>query len=121
MDTRPINAGCGSLNTGSEQSAANGTSGAGALAKLLGQLNLPTLSLIVLMGGGNLWATKSVSEEQRLDIFRAVRQIHELHDALEQFEGRQKQSLEGNAVLLRNQIQMLDNQTRMLQELKGKQ
>lgn len=82
----------------------NGTS---ALAKLLNQLNLPTLALILITGGGNWFATKSTSDEQRAIV---VRQVKDLHDALDDFEKRQKSVLE-------NQSRILDNQTRMLQEI----
>ena len=93
--------------------------GSTALAKLLNQLNVPTLAAIMLMGGGNFFATKTTSDEQRADILKAVREIHELHDALDDFEKRQKTMLDGNANLLRNQNQMLENQTRILEQLKS--
>ena len=93
--------------------------GSTALAKLLNQLNVPTLAAIMLMGGGNFFATKTTSDEQRADTLKAVREIHELHDALDDFEKRQKTMLDGNANLLRNQNQMLENQTRILEQLKN--
>ena len=82
----------------------NGGNATGGLAKILNQLNLPTLGMIMLMGGGNFFATKTSSEESRSDTLRAVREIHDLHAALDDFEERQKQ--------------ILNNQARMLEKLK---
>lgn len=77
------------------QLSANGSS---ALAKLLNQLNLPTLALILITGGGNWFATKSTSDEQRTIV---VRQVRDLHEALDDFEKRQKQILDNQAEILR--------------------
>jgi hypothetical protein len=77
------------------------------LAKFLNQLNGPTLIAIVAMGGGNFLATKTSSDEQRQVVFR---QIRDLHDALDEFEQRQKQ-------ILKNQTQMLENQAHMLEQI----
>jgi hypothetical protein len=88
----------------SEEPSENGSNATGALAKLLHQLNLPTLGMIMLMGGGNFFATKTTSDEQRGDILRAIREVHELHEALDDFEKRQKQAL--------------DNQNQILERLK---
>jgi hypothetical protein len=75
--------------------------GASALAKFLNQLNVPTLIAVVVMGGGNFFATKNSSEEQRQIVFR---QIKDLHEALDEFESRQKQVLKNQA----EQIQLLE-------------
>lgn len=94
------------------------------LAKLLNQLNLPTLAMILLMGGGNWFATKEDGRLTREDAQRVVNQIRDLHNALDGFESRQKdalakagQSIEAQGQLLRNQTTMLDNQHRVLTEL----
>lgn len=79
-----------------------------AITKLLGQLNLPTLATILLMGGSNFFATKSTSDEQRVDTLRAVSQIHDLHDAIDGFEKRQKSVLDNEAQILRNQQQLIE-------------
>lgn len=71
-------------------------------AKLLNQLNVPTLATVLLVGGSNFFTTKTTSEEQRAETLRAVREIHELHAALDDFEKRQKDLLEGQRV--QNQI-----------------
>lgn len=91
-----------------EPAAGGDKNGSNAMAKALTQLNLPTLAAIFLMGGGNFFTTKSTSEEQREDTLKAVREIHDLHAALDDFEKRQKALLEGNASLLRNQAQMFE-------------
>jgi ABC-type oligopeptide transport system ATPase subunit len=105
-----------------EVNSGNGTS---ALAKLLNQLNLPTLGLILLMGGGNWFTTKATSDEQRQEIHKAVRQINDLHDSITEFEVRQKdaiskanESLGNQAQMLRNQANMLNNQMAVLQQIK---
>lgn len=77
-----------------------------ALAKLLNQINLPTLAMILLMGGGNLFATKDDGRLTREEAQRVVSQVRDLHNALDEFEHRQKQMLD-------NQIDML----RKLQEI----
>jgi ABC-type oligopeptide transport system ATPase subunit len=94
-----------------EVNSGNGTS---ALAKLLNQLNLPTLGLILLMGGGNWFTTKATSDEQRGEIHKAVRQINDLHESISEFEGRQKDEIGKATESLNNQSQMLRNQTNML-------
>jgi phage host-nuclease inhibitor protein Gam len=84
------------------------------LAKILNRLNLPTLATILLMGGGNFFATKSSGDGQRQEIEKAIRQINDLHMALSEFETRQKEEIAKAQELINNQSQMLRNQTRML-------
>lgn len=84
------------------------------IAKMLGQLNMPTLIVILLSGGGNWFATKQTSDESRHETDRAITEIHELHKALIDFENRQKDTLSRTGEALTNQEQMLRNQTRML-------
>lgn len=88
--------------------------GSAALAKLLNQLNLPTLALILITGGSNWFATHSTSDEQRADISRAIRQVHDLHAELTEWEERQKQGLNNQKDILRS----LDNQSKILEQLK---
>lgn len=102
----------------------NGTT---ALASLLNQLNLPTLALILITGGGNWFATKATSDEQRADILKAVSQIHDLHESLDEFEQRQKETLikattalDNQNQLLRNQSMMISNQQQLISQLKFK-
>lgn len=94
--------------------ASNHTS---AIAKLLSQVNAPTLILILLTGGGNWFATQSTSTEQKEEIQAAIRQVKELHDALSQTESRQKEALENMAALLRGQTIMFNNQLEVLKKI----
>jgi cell division protein FtsB len=69
----------------------------GLLAMLLSSggdttVKLITLALVVVSGGSNLFATKSLSDQERLDRDRAIREIHELHDEFETAFKRQKQT-----------------------------
>lgn len=88
-----------------------------ALAKLLNQLNLPTLALILLTGGGNWFATQSTSTEQKEETQRAIAQINDLHDALRAFEARQKESLENQAQIIRAQQIAISNQLEVLKKI----
>jgi hypothetical protein len=97
--------------------------GGSPLAKVLNQLNLPTLAMILLMGGGNLLKTNQTSEE----MLRAIRQIDDLHDAVREFEARQKDALnkataalDNQNVLLRNQAMMISNQQQLISQIKGR-
>lgn len=78
-----------------------------ALAKLLNQLNLPTIGMIVLMGGGNWLQTKAGADFNAQEIERATREIHDLYPRLQEAIERQKKIQE-----------TLDNQGRMLEQLK---
>ena len=88
-----------------------------AVAKLLNQLNLPTLALILLTGGGNWFATKETGNEQREELGRAIRQIEDLHAALAQTEARQKEALENLASLMRGQTAVFSNQLEVLKKI----
>ena len=57
-----------------EEKSNNGSSSS-ALARMLNQLNLPTLALILLTGGGNFFATKGSSSETDRELQRAIDQI----------------------------------------------
>jgi hypothetical protein len=75
----------------------NSKNSSSALAKLLNQLNVPTLALILLTGGSNLFATKQAGDEGRAE---AIRQIRDLHNALDEFENRQKDILQNQTTIL---------------------
>ena len=90
-----------------QQSAPN-SNGSSALAKLLNQINLPTLAMILLMGGGNLFATKDDGRLTREEAQRVVSQVRDLHNALDEFEQRQKQMLDKEDDALRR-LQQLQN------------
>ena len=70
----------------------NGTSV--ALSKLLSQLNVPTLMAIFLMNGWGIQTTNSTSSQREEQIQIALRQIRELHDAIDDFEKRQKDEMQ---------------------------
>jgi hypothetical protein len=80
-------------------------------------LNWPTLVLILLTGGGNFFATQKNAGERQFEQEQALRQIHELHAGLDDFEARQKEELARIAEVLRNQNTMLSNQTKTLEQL----
>jgi hypothetical protein len=84
--------------------------GSSALAKLLNQLNLPTLALILLTGGGNWFATEKTSTDRGQQLDQAVRQIHDLHEALDETDKRQRTALN-------NQTQLLEHDSRLLTEV----
>lgn len=79
-------------------------------AKLLGQLNLPTLALILLTGGGNWFATEKNSSDRDSQFHQAFRQIGDLHDALDETEKRQRTAIQ-------NQTQILEHDTVLLKEV----
>jgi hypothetical protein len=81
-------------------------------------LNWPTVILIILTGGGNFFAVQKNAGERQFEQEAALRQIRELHAALDDFEGRQKEELIKIAEVLRNQNTLLNNQTRALEELR---
>lgn len=89
---------------------ANGNSTT-ALARLINQINIPTLLAIMFFGGGNLLTTNEDGRLTREESQRVSREVHELHNAMADFEKRQRAALE-------NQAKMLDNQSRLLEQLK---
>jgi hypothetical protein len=80
------------------------------------------LVLVGLSGLGNWLATNNNGGETRNQVNaareQAFRDLHELRDALDDFEKRQKAILDGLQVSARNQQQMLDNQGRILSEVR---
>ena len=81
------------------------------------------LVLVGLSGLGNWVATNNNGGETRTQVNvareQAFRDLHELRDALDDFEKRQKAVLEGLQVSARNQQQLLDNQGRILSEIRS--
>ena len=53
-------------------------------------VKLVTIALVVISGGGNFLATNNLSNQERDDRDRAVREIHDLHEALDTAFRRQK-------------------------------
>jgi hypothetical protein len=76
--------------------AEEGTNSGGGtvLAKLLNQLNLPTLATILLMGGGNLFQGVQSSHDNHQEIERAIREVHQLYEKIDDTERRQDKALE---------------------------
>ena len=89
-----------------------------ALEKQTNGLNWPTVVLIIASGGGNWLATQYSGATLGAETQQAVRQIRELHGAVDDFEGRQKQELDRMNELLKNQATLLQNQQTILSELK---
>jgi hypothetical protein len=78
-------------------------------------LNWPTLILILITGGSNFFATVRGNLYNRSELDRARQQIREVHDYLAQSTERQKKLLEDVDSSLSKQIEMLQNQERMLE------
>jgi hypothetical protein len=80
------------------------------------------LVLVGLSGLGNWLTTNNNANETRTQVNvareQAFRDLRDLHNALDDFEKRQKAVLEGLQVSARNQQQMLDNQGRILSEIR---
>jgi hypothetical protein len=91
---------------------------AAATQKQTNGLNWPTVVLIIASGGGNWLATQHSGAALGAEQQQAIRQIRELHGAVDDFEGRQKQELDRMNELLRNQDTMLQNQQAILSQLK---
>ena len=85
------------------------------MAKLISQLNLPTLIAILAMNGWSIGTTQQrtaeLSDEQRT----ALRQLSQLYQSLNEFEDRQKITVQSLSKVLDTQTEELQNQTRMLQ------
>jgi hypothetical protein len=85
-------------------------------------VQLATVGLVAMSGLGNWLATNNNASETRIQVNvareQAYRNLKDLHDALDDFEKRQKAVLEGLQVSARNQQQMLDNQGRILSEIR---
>lgn len=105
----------------SSSEGGGGGNGSQGLAKLLNQLNLPTLALILLLQGSNLWETKSGNNFNAAEMDRAIREVHQLYEKLMDYEKRQTITMESNTQQLRNQGEMLDNQRKVLDILQTQQ
>lgn len=90
-----------------EEAKSNGN-GTTALAKLLNQLNVPTLLAVMFFGGGNWLKTNEDGHLTREESQRVSREIHELHNAMGDFEKRQKNTLENQNQIMRTQTQILE-------------
>jgi hypothetical protein len=85
-------------------------------------VQLATVGLVAVSGLGNWLATNNNGGETRTQVAvareQAFRDLRDLHNALDDFEKRQKAVLEGLQLSARNQQQMLDNQGRILSEIR---
>jgi molybdopterin converting factor small subunit len=59
-------------------------------------IKLVTIALILISGGGNLFATKGVERTNTEEWDRAIKEIHEMHTALAGALERQKKILDAN-------------------------
>ena len=91
--------------------------GSNALANALNQLNLPTLAMIMLMGGGNWLATKSTGDLNYHEIQRATTEVHDLYPRLMEALRNHTEMMESQKRQLENQDTMLKNQDQALQLL----
>ncbi len=67
----------------------------GILSKLLGEggdasVKLITLALVIVTGGGNLWATKETGRLGQQEAERAIKDLHDLHQELDDQVERSK-------------------------------
>jgi hypothetical protein len=54
-----------------------------AIVEALSQMNVPTIALILLSGGGNAIFTDKSGRQTDAELQQSIRQIHELHDELD--------------------------------------
>lgn len=107
------------MSTGENQGPKNGVAHVlGALAGSGNQLvQLGTLLLVGISGLGNFIQGENLSRQSLEDRDRAVRQIHQLYDRIDEFERRQKISLDNQRQIIETlqllrakQQQLLDKQ-----------
>jgi hypothetical protein len=89
-----------------ESPPTNGNAAASKLAALK-DLNWPTMILILFTGGTNFFTSQKNNTEREYQVDQAVRQIRELHESLENFEKRSKQSLDNTTQLLEHDSEIL--------------
>ena len=81
-------------------------------------IKLITLALIVISGGGNLFATKGVERSNTYEWDRALTEIHELHAELTASIGRQKKMIE-YIEKEKTSVESMDQALKELQQLHG--
>jgi hypothetical protein len=97
--------------------------GDGSKAKLLQTLagssdrvvQLGTLSMVALSGIASLFQGEKISQEGTRERNQAVQEIHQLYDRVDEFERRQKKSIENQNLLLESNIEQVRNQTEILE------
>jgi hypothetical protein len=93
----------------------NAANGAKVLTKLVSQLNVPTLVAILAMNGWGIKTTEQTSKERETQIYHALDQIRDLHRSLDDFESRQKKTVD----MLENQQRLLDDMRKWQQNFKN--
>lgn len=80
-------------------------------------VQLCTLALVAISGLGNFIQGENLSRQSIEDRDKAVRQIHQLYDRINEFENRQRQSLDNQRIIIETlqllkakQQQLLDKQ-----------
>jgi hypothetical protein len=53
-------------------------------------IKLLTMALVIISGGGNFFATKSLSDREKANVKHALERIYEVRDKLDAMERRQK-------------------------------
>jgi hypothetical protein len=91
-------------------------------------VQLGTLVLVGISGLTSFFQTSQVGEQGRREQERAIHEIHQLYEKVDEFERRQRQSLEiqqqimdSNNRQLQNQTAMLSNQESVLRVLRDNQ
>ena len=70
-------------------------------------LNWPTVILLLLSGGANFLVTDHGNRELSYEQQEALGKIRELHAAIDDFEQRQKHTLENQTAMMRNDAELL--------------
>jgi hypothetical protein len=80
----------------------------GSLTKVLENLNWPTVVLIAITGGTNFLATKDNGGQIQYQREVVVRQVADLHNALDDFEKRQKLLLDNQNTTIQLNTEILN-------------
>jgi hypothetical protein len=78
-------------------------------------VQLGTLVLVGISGLTSFFQTSQVGEQATREQSRAIHEIHQLYDKVDDFEKRQRQSLEIQQQIMDSNNRQLQNQTSMLQ------
>ena len=80
-------------------------------------LNWPTLVLFLATGAGTLLTTQHGNVSLGAEQQEALRKIRELHQSLDEFEDRSRESLKGVRQALTNQNTMMANDSTLIKEI----
>ena len=95
----------------------NGNGAKTMIVDALKGMNIPTVLLIALAGGGNILNTNADSSARHAEIDRAIKETHVVHDAIDDALKRQKELASSLNKILGNQEQII-NYLRTGNELK---